>query len=149
MNSRSGAAAVLKNSFFLNCAPPPHPNIKPSRGWLRVGISKPRSVQFNSKATRNKVTAKEKTGVLGVQIDATAIFPFVPLHSPTSKRFARSNPHSPLVRNFYKAAAVVDMPFKPGMRSAHEKRCPPAHTPTRIDGNPLQLQVNFWCESTF
>ena len=56
---------VLKTRFFLNCAPPPHQTIKTSRGWLRVGVSKPRVVLFNSKPTRNKVTAKERTDVLG------------------------------------------------------------------------------------
>ena len=63
---------MLKNSFFLNYAPPPHPTTKPSRGWLRVGDRKPRFVLFNADITRNKVTAKERTGVLG------CVFPLAP-----------------------------------------------------------------------
>ena len=56
---------MLKNSFPLNCAPPPHPTTKPSRGWLQVGGSKPRLVLITSNPTRTKVTAKERTDVLG------------------------------------------------------------------------------------
>ena len=56
---------TLTSFFLLNYAPPPHPTTKPSRGWLRVGDRKPRFVLFNADITRSKVTAKERTGVLG------------------------------------------------------------------------------------
>ena len=65
LGSCSGAAVVLKARFLLNCAPPPHPATKPSRGWLQVGGSKPRLVLITSDPTRTKVTAKERTDVLG------------------------------------------------------------------------------------
>ena len=43
----------------------PHPTAKPSWGWLRVGVRKPRLVLVGIIATCNKVTAKARAGVLG------------------------------------------------------------------------------------
>ena len=42
----------------VHCAGPRYPSTKPSRGWLRVVVRKPRVVLFEYRATRNKVTAK-------------------------------------------------------------------------------------------
>ena len=55
----------LNSTFFRYSARSPHRATKPSRGWLRVGGRKPRFVVSNADPTRNKVTAKERTGVLG------------------------------------------------------------------------------------
>ena len=46
-------------------AGPRDPSTKPSRGWLRVGGSKPRLHLTTPDPTRNKVTAKERTGDRG------------------------------------------------------------------------------------
>ena len=47
------------------CVGPRDPSTKPSRGWLRVVVRKPRFVLSNADPTRNKVTAKTRTNVLG------------------------------------------------------------------------------------
>ena len=46
-----------KRHFFRYSATPPHPTAKQSRGWLRVGVRKPRLVLLGFRATRNKGTA--------------------------------------------------------------------------------------------
>ena len=69
LGSRSAAAAVQKNSLFLNCAPPPHPTTKPSRGWLLAGASKPHG-WFCPSSLPHEIKLrlrrkKGRTGVLG------------------------------------------------------------------------------------
>ena len=52
--ARSGAAAVLKFSFFSrNCAPPPHPTTNLSRRWLWVAVRKTRLVLAEIASARN------------------------------------------------------------------------------------------------
>ena len=66
------------STFFRYSASSPHRATKPSRGWLRVGGRKPRFVLSNADPTRNKVTAKERTGVLGcgkLQLEAVSWSP--------------------------------------------------------------------------
>ena len=43
------------------CVGPRDPSTKPSRGWLRVVIRKPRLVLSEYRATRNKVTATPRS----------------------------------------------------------------------------------------
>ena len=47
------------------CVEPRDPDTKPSRGRLWVGLRKPRLVLAEFRATRNKVTATPRSGVLG------------------------------------------------------------------------------------
>ena len=63
----------LNSTFFRYSARSPHRATKPSRGWLGVGGRKPRVVLSNADPTRNKVTAKERTDVLGCVERQTAI----------------------------------------------------------------------------
>ena len=42
------------------CAGPRDPSTKPSRGWLRVGVSKPQFILVATVAARNKVTTKTR-----------------------------------------------------------------------------------------
>ena len=55
----------LNSTFFRYSARSPHRATTPSRGWLRVGGMKPRSVLSNADPTRNRVTAKDRTDVRG------------------------------------------------------------------------------------
>ena len=55
----------LNSTFFRYSARSPHRATKPSQGRLRVGGRKPRFLLSNADPTRNKVTANERTGVLG------------------------------------------------------------------------------------
>ena len=54
-----------KSMFFCHSATSPYPTAKPSWGWLRVGIRKPRLVLVGIRATCDEVTAKARAGVLG------------------------------------------------------------------------------------
>ena len=50
-----------KGIFFRYSATPPHPTAKQSRGWLRVGVRKPRFVLAESMATWSRVTATPRS----------------------------------------------------------------------------------------
>ena len=47
--------------FFRYSVTSPHPTTKPSWGWLRVGVRKPRLVFAEIRATWNKVTATPRS----------------------------------------------------------------------------------------
>jgi hypothetical protein len=49
-----------KTCFFRYSATPPYPTAKPSWGWLRVGVRKPRLVLAGTNAARNEVTTKAR-----------------------------------------------------------------------------------------
>ena len=42
------------------CVGPRDPSTKPSRGWLRVGVSKPQLILAGAETTANKVTTKTR-----------------------------------------------------------------------------------------
>ena len=74
---------------------PRDPPTKPSRGWLRVVVRKPRLVLFEYRATRNKVTAKPRSycrgcnfGVMGHLASFLCLSPI--LQSATTKKAATS-----------------------------------------------------------
>ena len=46
--------------FFRSGVTPPNPTAKPSWGWLRVGVRKPRLVLAGTNAARNEVTTKAR-----------------------------------------------------------------------------------------
>ena len=56
-----GCAALQKGMFFRYSATPPHPTAKPSWGWLRIGVRKPRLVFGGIRATWNQVTATPRS----------------------------------------------------------------------------------------
>ena len=56
---------VQKGMFFGFSVRSPHRTTKPSRGWLRVVVRKPRLVLSEYRATRNKVTATPRSYVRG------------------------------------------------------------------------------------
>ena len=53
--------------FFGYSARSPHRTTKPSRGWVRVGVRKPRLVLSEYRATRNKVTATPRSYCRGCE----------------------------------------------------------------------------------
>ena len=53
--------------FFRHSVTSSHPTTKPSRGWLRVGVSKPQLVLARTNAARNKVTTKTVSTAGGVE----------------------------------------------------------------------------------
>ena len=54
----------LNSTFFRYSARSPHRATKPSRGWLRVGVSKPQFILVAAVAARNYVTATPRSYVL-------------------------------------------------------------------------------------
>ena len=57
----AGSPAQWQRPRMWICVGPRDPPTKPSRGWLRVVVRKPRLVLFEYRATRNKVTATPRS----------------------------------------------------------------------------------------
>ena len=66
----------LNSTFFRYSARSPHRATKPSRGWLRVVVRKPRLVLVKCRATWNKVTATHTCDVRGCPGRARCVWVF-------------------------------------------------------------------------
>ena len=93
----AGSPAQWQRPRMWICVGPRDPSTKPSRGWLRVVVRKPRLVLFEYRATRNKVTAKQRSycrGCPNTQPRATIFLPGfrwdrtqIKPHAPRSRWF--------------------------------------------------------------